>query len=100
DFHGCYRSIMPQFTPGSALAGGALIGLASAALLVLSGKIAGISGILDGALRRDRERWQVAFLAGLILAGAAATLAVPSRFGAPPCGSGRHPVCALLAPAG
>ena len=34
-----------QFTPGAALTGGILIGLAAASFLLLNGRIAGISGI-------------------------------------------------------
>ena len=57
-----------QFTPGTALAGGALIGLAAALLLLLNGRIAGISGILGGLLRPARRdmAWRVAFLLGLM----------------------------------
>lgn len=57
-----------QFTPGAALAGGALIGLAAALLLLLNGRIAGISGILGGLLRPARRdvAWRVAFLLGLM----------------------------------
>lgn len=58
------------FTPWSALAGGALIGLAAAALVLLNGRIAGISGILAGVLRprQGETGWRLAFLAGLLLA--------------------------------
>ena len=57
-----------QFTPGASLAGGALIGLAAALLLLLNGRIAGISGILGGLLRPARRdvAWRVAFLLGLM----------------------------------
>ncbi|RKR78995.1 YeeE/YedE family protein [Marinobacter nauticus] len=57
-----------QFTPGAALTGGLLIGLAAASFLLLNGRIAGISGILGSLLvpaRRD-ILWRVAFLAGLV----------------------------------
>lgn len=63
------------FTPWSALAGGAMIGLASAVLLLATGRIAGIAGIVGTAwqaLRQGRgvqahtERW--AFVLGLMLA--------------------------------
>ena len=37
-----------HFTPGSALAGGALIGIAAALFVLLNGRIAGISGVLGG----------------------------------------------------
>jgi uncharacterized membrane protein YedE/YeeE len=53
------------------LAGGALIGLAAALLMLWLGRIAGISGILGGLLRATPDRaWRVAFLAGLMGAGA------------------------------
>ncbi|MBN7768994.1 YeeE/YedE family protein [Marinobacter daepoensis] len=57
-----------QFTPGTALTGGLLIGLAAASFLLLNGRIAGISGILGGLLTPARQDilWRVAFLAGLI----------------------------------
>jgi uncharacterized membrane protein YedE/YeeE len=61
---------MTQFTPLSALAGGALIGLAAAVLMLTNGRIAGISGIAGGLLRPHpgEIHWRVAFLGGLILA--------------------------------
>jgi len=56
---------------GTALLGGALIGLAAAGLLVLTGKTAGVSGIVDGVLRGEKGEWgwKVAFLAGLVSGG-------------------------------
>lgn len=54
-----------------ALAGGALIGLASSLVLFAHGKVTGISGIYGGlfvAGTKDRL-FRVAFLAGLALAG-------------------------------
>ena len=64
---------MENFTPFSALLGGALIGLAATVLLVLNGRIAGISGIAAGVIRPARGdwAWRAVFVAGLI-AGAAA----------------------------
>jgi uncharacterized protein len=59
---------MGSFDPISALVGGGLIGLASALLMLLNGRIAGISGILGGALMtsvRDKI-WRLSFIAGLI----------------------------------
>jgi len=55
-----------------ALAGGALIGLAAAALLLLNGRIAGISGIVAGLLspRGGEAAWRALFIAGLIAGGA------------------------------
>jgi uncharacterized protein len=61
---------MAAFDPISALFGGALIGLASALLMLLTGRIAGISGILGGALTlaASDKVWRLAFIAGLIAA--------------------------------
>ncbi|MCC7695506.1 YeeE/YedE family protein [Janthinobacterium sp. EB271-G4-7A] len=57
-----------HFTPWASLAGGMLIGLAAALLILFNGRIAGISGILGGLLRpRSGDLgWRIAFLAGLI----------------------------------
>jgi len=56
------------FTPWSSLTGGVLIGLSAALLVLMNGRIAGISGILGGLLRaaRGERGWRLAFLAGLI----------------------------------
>jgi uncharacterized protein len=61
---------MSAFDPVSALFGGALIGLASALLMLLNGRIAGISGILGGVLTMSAgdKVWRIAFIAGLIVA--------------------------------
>lgn len=61
------------FTPWSALAGGALIGLAASLLMLGNGRIAGISGILGRLLppwqEADADRLpRLAFLVGLIAA--------------------------------
>lgn len=51
------------------LLGGALIGLASALLLLLNGRIAGISGILGGIIKSNvtgERSWRVAFILGLV----------------------------------
>ncbi|GAB3729231.1 hypothetical protein GCM10028862_07460 [Luteimonas pelagia] len=61
-----------DFTPVSALLGGMLIGGAATLLLWSLGRIAGVSGILNGALEERVGRgWRVAFLAGLVLAAGA-----------------------------
>lgn len=61
---------LPAFA--AALIGGLLIGMASLVLLIASGRIAGISGILGNVLARDEAGtgrwWRIAFLAGLIAA--------------------------------
>lgn len=57
-----------SFTPLGALAGGLLIGLASAMFILFNGRNAGISGILGGLLRPASGDigWRVAFLAGML----------------------------------
>jgi len=57
-----------SFTPATALTGGILIGVAAAMLVLLNGRIAGISGIVGGLMaRRSGEiAWRVAFLVGMI----------------------------------
>jgi len=59
---------MVNFTPVSAAIGGALIGLASALLMLLTGRIAGMSGILGETLTGGDKQWRLAFIAGLLLA--------------------------------
>ncbi|MEQ8426254.1 MAG: YeeE/YedE thiosulfate transporter family protein [Gammaproteobacteria bacterium] len=59
--------MVTTFTPVSALIGGMLIGLAASLLLLLNGRIAGISGIFHGGLRRQAQPWQWLFLLGLVL---------------------------------
>jgi uncharacterized membrane protein YedE/YeeE len=59
-----------HFTPWASLAGGVLIGTAAAMLVLLNGRIAGISGIVGGLLtpRRSEIAWRLAFVAGLLAA--------------------------------
>jgi uncharacterized membrane protein YedE/YeeE len=66
----------PHFTPWASLAGGVLIGIAAAMLVLLNGRIAGISGIVGELLapRRGEIGWRVAFIAGLLLAPLATLL--------------------------
>ena len=60
---------MTAFDPVSALIGGGLIGLAAVLLMLLNGRIAGVSGIFGEALSPGADRaWRVAFLAGLVAA--------------------------------
>ncbi len=75
---------MHDFTPLSALAGGALIGLAASILLVVHGRIAGIAGILGETLRGRGHRgdgaYRIAFLLGMGAAGVALRVAYPPAF--------------------
>jgi uncharacterized membrane protein YedE/YeeE len=67
---------MANFTPVSAAIGGALIGLSAVLLMLFTGRIAGISGIVGGLINpqtSDRP-WRAAFLGGLVAAPIVATL--------------------------
>lgn len=58
------------FTPWASLVGGALIGVAAAMLVLLNGRIAGISGIIGGLLKpaKGDVLWRAAFVLGLVAA--------------------------------
>jgi len=58
-----------NFTPLSALLGGALIGLSATILLLFNGRMAGISGIMNGLFNapKDERIWRLTFLCGLII---------------------------------
>ncbi len=72
-----------EFTPWSALAGGVLIGMAAAMLVLLNGRIAGISGIVGGLFKPQAGdvAWRASFVIGLMAAplvhGLVAALPVP-----------------------
>jgi uncharacterized membrane protein YedE/YeeE len=72
--------MITEFTPVSAAIGGALIGIACTLLLVLYGKIAGISGIVKSVFAKANSdsRWQLYFILGLLLAGIAVRVFAPS----------------------
>jgi uncharacterized protein len=72
---------MHDFTPASALVGGALIGTSASLFLLTHGKVAGISGLYAGILRRDSDRGvRIAFVAGLLVAGFVIAILFPSAF--------------------
>lgn len=62
-----------------ALAGGVLIGLSATLLLWLNGRVAGVSGILNGVLfpRTGEVAWRAMFLAGLVAAAGLYMALVP-----------------------
>lgn len=64
--------------------GGVMIGAASALLLLVHGRIAGISGITGSLLQRSTSdrAWRLAFLGGLAAAGVIAAVVAPSAIGA------------------
>lgn len=61
---------MENFTPIESLIGGGLIGLAAVLLMLLNGRIAGVSGIAGGLLAGDFSEagWRIAFVVGLVVA--------------------------------
>ena len=65
-----------------AAGGGVLIGSAASVMLALSGRVAGISGIVGGLIppRRGDARWRLAFIAGMVLAGIGLAPAIPAAF--------------------
>jgi uncharacterized membrane protein YedE/YeeE len=65
-----------HFSPGSALAGGLLIGLAAAWLILAEGRILGAAGVLGGLVppRAGDRAWRIAVLGGLVAAPLVARL--------------------------
>ena len=59
-----------HFTPWASLAGGILLGLASAIFILVNGRILGISGIVGGLLRPKAgdTGWRIAFVLGMLAA--------------------------------
>jgi uncharacterized protein len=80
------------------LLGGAIIGLSVSLLLLVNGRIAGVSGIV-GALFRPATgdiAWRLAFVLGLVLTGGVLSRVMPSAFGSAPEGSSWMVVAAGL----
>jgi uncharacterized protein len=73
---------MQNFTPMGGLVGGLMIGTAAALFLLLAGRISGISGILEGALRLPFS-WRHAYLAGLPLGALLVVILGPQIVSAP-----------------
>jgi uncharacterized membrane protein YedE/YeeE len=72
--------VSPDFTPLLSTLGGALIGASASAMLLLEGRVAGISGIVGGLFtpRAGDIGWRLAFLGGLVLAGIGGALLAPA----------------------
>ncbi len=70
-----------HFTPWTSLLGGVLLGVAAAALFLNSGRILGITGILEGVLahKHTDTSWRIAFLLGLFAAPLAAKFFLPAE---------------------
>lgn len=87
-----------EFSPWASLGGGMLIGLAASLLLLGIGRVAGVSGIAANGVfgARGERAWRLAFLVGLVLAGAVMARLEPAAFGASPRGVAGVVVAGLL----
>ncbi len=70
-----------HFTPLTSLVGGILLGVAAGALFLNSGRILGITGIVEGLLKPKTGdiSWRFAFLLGLFAAPLAAKWLLPAE---------------------
>ena len=70
-----------HFTPWTSLLGGIMLGVAAAALFLNSGRILGITGIVEGLLKPKPgdTSWRLAFLLGLFAAPLVAKLLLPAE---------------------
>ena len=71
-----------HFTPFASLAGGVILGLASAIFILVNGRILGISGILGGLLphKAGDANWRVVFLLGMLAAPTVFHAVVPAQY--------------------
>jgi uncharacterized membrane protein YedE/YeeE len=71
-----------HFTPFASLAGGVILGVASAIFILVNGRILGISGILGGLLppKAGDTTWRVAFLLGMLAAPTVFHAVVPAQY--------------------
>lgn len=63
-----------------ALVGGVFIGTAVSVMLLFTGRVTGISGIIGGAMFKPKEHWRWSFLLGLLVGGFVLNLIDPSIF--------------------
>ena len=60
--------VWAEFTPVESSTGGAMIGVAALFLMLLNGRVMGMSGILSGLLvKRPDWAWRLAFVIGVIV---------------------------------
>lgn len=80
-----------SFTPMASLVGGVMIGVAALLLMLLHGRVMGISGILGGIVRpaaRDDVPWRLLFVAGALLGPLAVIYVVGRPIDVVPVASG------------
>lgn len=87
-----------HFTPIASLVGGLIIGLASALLWILNGRVAGITGIVGEIFRRvpGDTGWRLAFVGGLLGGGALVHAIRPAAFDLPRGGTALLIVAGVL----
>ncbi len=73
----------------NALLGGLIIGAAVSLMLLMNGRVTGISGIINGAItpQKGDTAWRWLFIAGLTLGGLTLGSLNPQVFGSSPHGS-------------
>ncbi|ELA6646567.1 YeeE/YedE family protein [Vibrio sp. 431] len=55
--------------PWMSLLGGIIVGVSAITLMLFTGKTAGISGILNGAVESEDRVWRIVFLIAMVLGG-------------------------------
>jgi uncharacterized protein len=77
-----HQEFLSSLTIWPAIAGGLLIGISTAALWIVNGRVAGISGVVGDLLPPSRgdSEWRVAFLAGLLAGGLILGRLLPGAF--------------------
>lgn len=73
---------MEHFTPLASTIGGLLIGASATLMLLFTGRITGISGILAGVLTGSDRAWRLVFLVAMLLTGVSIYAVRPAAFGA------------------
>lgn len=74
-----------NFTPWSALAGGLMIGLAASLLMLIRGRVMGVSGIVGGVLTPvpGEFGWKAVFLLGMVAGGLGLMVVMPEAISSP-----------------
>ena len=69
----------------NALIGGSIIGLSVSLMLLLNGRVTGISGIINGILTpaKGDTSWRILFVLGLVAGGAVSSSINPTAFTGP-----------------
>ena len=71
---------MHDLQPLHGVAGGVLIALSLAVMLIATGRLAGLSGIVGGLVTDADRAWRAWYVAGMLAVGAAFAIAHPSTF--------------------